>query len=197
MTLPRVQVDGRLTADPELRFTPSGFAVANFTVAGNDRVKKKDGSDEWEDGPTTFLRCSVWREQAENVAESLRKGDGVLVTGKLTQREYEHEGQKRTAFEVQVETIGPSLRWRSVPHGQRTERTSAPQEGAGDAWASVPRVPPARIAGPDAGAQQPVQPAQQPPVQQQPVQQQPVQQQPVMQPAQGGGWVQQYDEPPF
>lgn len=183
MGLPRVQMDGRLTADPELRFTPGGFAVANFTVAGNDRKKKQGSDSEWEDGPTTFLRCSVWREQAENVAESLRKGDNVLVTGKLTQHEYDDkEGNKRTAFEVQVETIGPSLRWRATPHGsqRRTERT---QEPAADPWASVPRIPPATVAGPDQVPQQPVQPPQ-PPVQQ------------PNQPA-WAGQPPAYDEPPF
>jgi single-strand DNA-binding protein len=178
--LPRVQMDGRLTADPELRFTPQGHAVANFTVAGNDR-KKDDATGEWSDGPATFLRCSVWREQAENVAESLRKGDAVLVTGKVTQREYDDkEGRKVTAYEVQVETIGPSLRWRATPHGQqkRTERTQeAPQE---DAWASVPRVPQARVAGPEGAPRQAVQPVQPP----------------VQQPA-WAGRPPAYDEPPF
>jgi single-stranded DNA-binding protein len=122
------------------------------------------------------------------VAESLRKGDNVLVTGKLTQHEYDDkDGNKRTAFEVQVETIGPSLRWRSTPHGQ-AKRTERVQEPAADPWASVPRIPPAQVAGPESAPQQAVQPPQ-PPVQ-------PPVQQPPNQPA-WAGQPPAYDEPPF
>jgi len=101
---------GNLTSDPELRFTPSGAAVANFTVACTPRSLDKV-TNEWKDGETTFLRCQVWRQYAENVAESLTKGARVIVTGRLKQRSYEtKEGEKRTSIEVDVEDIGPALR---------------------------------------------------------------------------------------
>jgi len=101
---------GNLTSDPELRFTPSGAAVANFTVACTPRALDKT-TNEWKDGETTFLRCQVWRQYAENVAESLTRGARVIVTGRLKQRSYEtKEGEKRTAIEVDVEDIGPALR---------------------------------------------------------------------------------------
>ena len=101
---------GNLTSDPELRFTPSGAAVANFTVACTPRTLDKN-TNEWKDGETTFLRCQVWRQYAENVAESLTKGARVIVTGRLKQRSYEtKEGEKRTSIEVDVEDIGPALR---------------------------------------------------------------------------------------
>ena len=104
--LPEVTVAGTLTADPELRFTPNGNAVANFTVAANDRRFDKNTS-EWVDAGATFLRCSIWRQAAENVAESLNRGNRVIVTGRLKQREYEdREGQKRTVFELDVTEIG-------------------------------------------------------------------------------------------
>ena len=131
MTLPTVTVVGRLTGDPELRFTPSGAAVANFTIAANDRRKQ---GDEWVDGPTTFLRCSVWREAAENVADSLIKGTEVIVVGRLTQRGWEtKEGEKRTALELAVDAIGPSLRYASA-------KVTKAQRGGGvpaqtDPWA--------------------------------------------------------------
>lgn len=109
--LPEITMAGTLTADPELRFTPSGVAVANFTVATNDRRFDKD-SNTWKDANATFLRCTIWRQPAEYVSESLSKGTRVLLTGTLRQREWEtDDGQKRYAFEVDVTEIGPSLRW--------------------------------------------------------------------------------------
>lgn len=100
---------GNLTADPELRFTPSGAAVAKFTIASTPRYFDK-ASNEWKDGDTLFLTCSVWRQAAENAAESLTKGMRVIVSGKLKQRSYEtKEGEKRTVYEVEVEDFGPSL----------------------------------------------------------------------------------------
>ena len=113
---------GNLTADPELRFTPSGAAVANFTVASTPRTFDRQ-SNEWKDGDTLFLRCSIWREAAENVAESLTKGTRVIVTGRLVQRSYEtREGEKRTVYELQVDEVGPSLRYASakVTRAQRS-----------------------------------------------------------------------------
>ena len=106
-----ITVVGNLTGDPELRFTPSGAAVANFTVASTPRTFDKN-SNEWKDGDALFLRCSVWRQAAENVAESLSKGTAVIVQGRLKQRSYEtKEGEKRTVYELDVDEIGPSLRW--------------------------------------------------------------------------------------
>jgi single-strand DNA-binding protein len=106
-----ITVVGNLTADPELRFTPSGAAVANFTIASTPRTFDKN-SNEWKDGEALFLRCSCWRQMAENVAESLQKGMGVVAQGRLKQRSYEtKEGEKRTVVELEVDEIGPSLRW--------------------------------------------------------------------------------------
>jgi single-strand DNA-binding protein len=106
-----VTVIGNLTNDPELRFTPSGAAVASFTVASSSRVLDKT-TNEWKDGDTVFMRCSVWRQYAENVAESLTKGTRVIVSGRLKQRSYEtREGEKRTVMELEVEDVGPALRY--------------------------------------------------------------------------------------
>lgn len=105
-----ITVIGNLTADPELRFTPSGAAVANFTIASTPRSFDKQ-TNEWKDGETLFMRCSLWRTAAENAAESLVKGARVIAQGRLTQRSYDTaEGEKRTVVELQVEEIGPSLR---------------------------------------------------------------------------------------
>lgn len=117
-----ITVVGNLTADPELRFTPSGAAVANFTVASTPRTFDRQ-SNEWKDGDTLFLRCSIWREAAENVAESLTKGTRVVVQGRLVQRSYEtREGEKRTVYEMQVDEVGPSLRYASAKL-TRTQRS--------------------------------------------------------------------------
>lgn len=106
-----ITVVGNLTADPDLRFTPSGAAVANFTVASTPRIYDRQ-SGEWKDGDALFLRCNIWREAAENVAESLSRGSRVIVTGRLRQRSFEtREGEKRTVYEVEVDEIGPSLRY--------------------------------------------------------------------------------------
>lgn len=130
-------VFGRLTSDPELRYTQSGFAVANFTVASTPR-KLDRSSNEWVDGDTLFLRCSVWRDYAENVAASLVRGVAVVVNGKLRQESYETaEGEKRTTYLLDVDEIGPSLRYATAVI------TRKPREGAAplDAWA------PADVAG--------------------------------------------------
>jgi single-strand DNA-binding protein len=106
-----ITVVGNLTDDPELRFTPSGAAVASFTVASTPRMFDKN-SNEWKDGDALFLRCSIWRQAAENVAESLTKGMRVVVQGRLRQRSYEtREGEKRTVVELEVEEVGPSLKY--------------------------------------------------------------------------------------
>lgn len=115
-----------LTSDPELRFTPSGSAVANFTTASTPRTFDRQ-SNEWKDGETLFLRASVWREAAENVAESLTKGMRVIVSGRLKSRSYEtKEGEKRTVIELEVDEIGPSLRYANVSRGfNKAEGSSA------------------------------------------------------------------------
>ena len=106
-----ITVVGNLTADPELRFTPSGAAVANFTVASTPRTFDKN-TNEWKDGEALFLSCSVWRQAAENVAESLVRGSRVIVSGRLKARSYEtREGEKRTVFEIDVDEVGPSLKY--------------------------------------------------------------------------------------
>jgi single-strand DNA-binding protein len=105
-----ITVIGNLTNDPELRFTPSGQAVASFTIASTPRTMDRQ-TNEWKDGDTLFLRCSVWRQAAENVAESLHKGFRVIVQGRLKQRSFEtREGEKRTVVELDVDEVGPSLR---------------------------------------------------------------------------------------
>jgi single-strand DNA-binding protein len=106
-----ITVVGNLTADPELRFTPSGAAVANFTVASTPRTFDRQ-SGEWKDGEALFLRCNIWRQAAENVAESLTRGARVVVQGRLRQRSFEtREGEKRTVVEMEVDEVGPSLRY--------------------------------------------------------------------------------------
>jgi single-strand DNA-binding protein len=106
-----ITIIGNLTNDPELRFTPSGAAVANFTVASTPRTFDRN-SNEWKDGETLFMRCSVWREAAENVAESLTRGARVIVSGRLRSRTYDtKEGEKRTVVELEVDEVGPSLRY--------------------------------------------------------------------------------------
>ncbi|MEN9711736.1 MAG: hypothetical protein RL441_1728 [Actinomycetota bacterium] len=134
---------GNLTSDPELRFTPSGAAVANFTVACTPRTLDKQ-TNEWKDGETTFLRCQVWRQYAENVAESLTRGARVIVTGRLKQRSYEtKEGEKRTAIEVDVEDIGPALRNATAKITKSAGGpSSAPGSSAGSAVVDDPWAQP-------------------------------------------------------
>jgi single-strand DNA-binding protein len=131
-----ITVIGNLTADPELRFTPSGAAVANFTLASTPRTFDRQ-SNEWKDGETLFLRASVWREMAENVAESITKGTRCIVTGRLKSRSFENkEGQKQTVIELEVDEIGPSLRY-STAKVTRTARNGAAQAGQGGSYDPV------------------------------------------------------------
>jgi single-strand DNA-binding protein len=155
-----ITIVGNLTADPELRFTPSGAAVANFTVASTPRIYDRQ-SGEWKDGEALFLRCNIWREAAENVAESLTRGSRVIVQGRLKQRSFEtREGEKRTVFEVEVDEIGPSLRYATAKVNKASrsggggggfggggggQRQPAAQTGGGagggtgdDPWGSAP-----------------------------------------------------------
>ena len=133
-----ITVVGNLTADPELRFTPTGAAVASFTVASTPRAVDK-ASGEWKDGEALFLRCSVWRQYAENVAESLTKGQRVIATGRLKQRSYEdREGVKRTVVELDVEEVGPALRFATAKLVKvaRGSTTTTANQGAGDPFAT-------------------------------------------------------------
>jgi single-strand DNA-binding protein len=120
-----ITVIGNLTQDPELRFTPSGAAVANFTVASTPRYMDRQ-TNEWKDGETLFMRCSVWREAAENVAESLVRGSRVIVSGRLKSRSWDDKetGQKRTTIELEVDEVGPSLRY-------ATAKVNKTQRGGG------------------------------------------------------------------
>lgn len=125
-----ITVIGNLVSDPELRFTPSGSAVANFTVASTPRTFDKN-KNEWVDGETLFLRAAVWREAAENVAESLTKGMRVIVSGRLKSRSYEtKEGEKRTVIELEVDEVGPSLKYANAKVN-RTQRSGNGGQGSG------------------------------------------------------------------
>lgn len=133
-----VTLVGNITDDPELRFTPSGAAVANFTVAVNRRTRNDDGT--WDDKLDGFFRCSCWRNLAENVSESLHKGTRVIVVGRLQQRSWEdQEGNKRSTFEVQVDEVAPSLRWATATV-QKSQRSSggAPMGGGSPAPGGAP-----------------------------------------------------------
>jgi single-strand DNA-binding protein len=204
-----ITIIGNLTADPELRFTPSGAAVANFTVASTPRQFDRQ-SNEWKDGETLFMRCSVWRDAAENVAESLQRGTRVIVSGRLKSRSYEtKEGEKRTVVEMDVDEIGPSLR-SATAKVNKTQRGGAGGGGFGggqggqggsgwgapagggqagqaeDPWATGGSTPAGQSAGGQGGSYggwgQPAggQPS-------------------APQGGQGGGWgtAPSYDEPPF
>jgi single-strand DNA-binding protein len=128
-------VIGNLTDDPELRFTPSGAAVAKFRVASTPRFMDK-ASGEWKDGDPLFLACTVWRQAAENVAESLQRGARVIVSGRLRQRSYEtREGEKRTVYELEVDEIGPSLRY-ATAKVQKMSRSGGGGGGGGGFGAS-------------------------------------------------------------
>ena len=143
-----ITVIGNLTADPELRWTQSGAAVADFTVASTPRTYDRNAG-EWRDGDTLFMRCSVWRETAENVAESLRKGMRVIVQGRLTQRSYDtQQGERRTVVELQVDEVGPSLRraraqvTRTAPAGGHQRVSDLPGLGQRQARAARAQAKP-------------------------------------------------------
>ncbi|MFI6325109.1 single-stranded DNA-binding protein [Nonomuraea sp. NPDC050556] len=134
-----ITVIGNLTADPDMRYTPAGVAVAAFTVASTRRTYDKQ-TGKWADGDTLFLRCSVWREVADHVTESLTKGTRVIVTGRLKQRDYEDkDGIKRTIYEIDVEEVGPSLRF-ATAKPTKAARQNAPHPAdtpGGDPWTST------------------------------------------------------------
>ncbi|MGW7437266.1 single-stranded DNA-binding protein [Streptomyces sp. NPDC054849] len=141
-----ITVVGNLVDDPELRFTPSGAAVAKFRVASTPRTFDRQ-TNEWKDGESLFLTCSVWRQAAENVAESLQRGMRVIVQGRLRQRSYEdREGVKRTVYELDVEEVGPSLKNATAKVTKTTGRGGQggyggggqPQGGGGGNWGGAP-----------------------------------------------------------
>lgn len=134
---PQITVVGHLVADPDLRFLPSGAAVANFTVASTPRTFDKD-SGEWKDGEALFMRCSIWRQAAEHVADSLTKGARVIVTGRLKQRSYEtKDGEKRTVVELDVDEVGPSLRY-ATASVKKAARSSGGSQSNDTGWGDGP-----------------------------------------------------------
>lgn len=133
----QITIIGNLTDDPSLRFIQSGAAVVNFTVAEANR-KFDRAKNEWIEGEATFWRCSLWREAAENVAESLTKGTRVIVAGTTVSRSWDDNGQKRTVTEIQVDEIGPSLKFATAKpvRNQRTGNSAPPPASTDDPWAS-------------------------------------------------------------
>jgi single-strand DNA-binding protein len=129
-----VTIVGNVTDDPELRFTPSGLPVATFTVAVNTRIRK---NDQWEDRTDGFFRCSCWRDMAENVAESLTKGTRVMVVGRIQEQRWEdQEGGKRSRVEIQVDEVGPTLRWATVQVTKSQRSGGSGSGGGGGDWGS-------------------------------------------------------------
>lgn len=135
-----ITVVGNLTADAELRFTPSGVAVANFTVASTPRTFDKS-SGEWKDQPALFMRCNVWRQQAESVAETLTRGMRVMAVGRLVQRSFEHDGQKRSVVELEVDEVGPSLKYATAKVNKVLRSSGDTTGGSQDPWGSSPSAP--------------------------------------------------------
>lgn len=128
-----ITVVGNLTADPELRHTNNGVALASFTIASTPKIYDRQ-SNEWRDGEALFLRCTVWREYAENVVNSLTKGARVIARGNLKQRNYEtKEGERRTSYELEVDEIGPSLRFATAQINRSQPRGSSPFAAGGSA----------------------------------------------------------------
>ena len=187
-----ITIIGNITGDPELRFTLSGAAVANFTVASTPRAFDRQ-SNEWKDGETLFMRCSVWRDAAENVAESLQRGTRVIVSGRLKSRSYEtKEGEKRTVIEMEVDEVGP----RCATRPPRSTRPSAVAVVAAASAAAASRAAAGAAASSRKTCGRPVRPVAVVP--QQAGGQQGGGQQGGGQ--QGGGWgggAPSYDEPPF
>ncbi|MER7009936.1 single-stranded DNA-binding protein [Saccharopolyspora sp. NPDC000359] len=141
-----ITVVGNLTADPELRFTPSGAAVANFTVASTPRAYDRQ-SAEWKDGEPLFLRCSIWRQAAENVTESLTRGMRVIVLGRLRQRSFQtKEGEKRTVVELDVDEIGPSLRYATATVNKPDRQGAKTNPPPTDPWGAAPAGQPSGFA---------------------------------------------------
>ena len=150
-----ITVVGNLVDDPELRFTPSGAAVANFRIASTPRIMDRQ-TNEWKDGDALFLSCSVWRQAAENVAESLQKGMRVVVQGRLKQRQYEtREGEKRTVVELDVDEVGPSLKYATAKVTRTTRQGGGGgYSGGGGGQGDDPWAGPAPQSGGQQGGQQ-------------------------------------------
>lgn len=191
--LPNVTMEGRLVANPELQFLPSGAALCKFRVAANDR-KRNAQTGQYEDGDPIFLSVTCWRNMAENVAETVQQGDLVVITGRLKQRDYEVEGQRRTSYEIDADDIGVSLRFGSA-RLNRTQRQGQPQQGQyqgqgqDDPWAQAAQQGRANATVGQNVRQQ----APQPPQQAQQQVQQGWQQTPYVDPGQQPS----YGEPPF
>ncbi|WP_205472933.1 single-stranded DNA-binding protein [Nocardioides sp. SYSU D00038] len=150
-----ITVVGNLVDDPELRFTPSGAAVANFRIASTPRTFDRQ-TNEWKDGDALFLSCSVWRQAAENVAESLQRGMRVVVQGRLKQRQYEtREGEKRTVIELEVEEVGPSLKYATakVTRASRSGGGGGYSGGGGGGQSAAPADDPWATPAPQQGGQ--------------------------------------------
>lgn len=134
--LPQVSVEGTVVADPELRFSPSGVAVGRFRVAANSRKFDKE-SNEWKDDKSLFIQCTCFKQLAENVAESVVKGDLVVVTGRLQTDEWEtNEGEKRSQIVLIADNVGASVRFRTIRHGERTGATRSQSREEYDPWQS-------------------------------------------------------------
>ena len=151
-----ITVVGNLVEDPELRYTPSGAGVAKFRIASTPRSFDK-ASGEWKDGEPLFLPCNIWRDAAEHVAESLKRGDRVIVTGRLRQRSYEtREGEKRTVYELEVDEIGPSLKWATATLTKTSKGGGRDRDaGAPSGFGSGPGREPARAAASDFDSEPP------------------------------------------
>jgi single-strand DNA-binding protein len=153
----QITIVGNLVDDPQLRYTPTGNAVANFRVASTPRFRDQ-ASGEWKDGDSLFLTCNVWRQAAENVAESLQRGMRVIVSGRLRQRSYEtREGEKRTVYEIEVDEVGPSLRSASAKVTRSARATAGAGTGGrgGDPWAADGSAADGSAAGGGDGAEPP------------------------------------------
>lgn len=131
-----ITINGNLTADPELKYLPNGAAVANFTIASTPRSFNKN-TKEWEDGEALFMRCSLWREAAENLVNSLSKGTRVIATGRLKQRSFEKNGEKRSVTELDVDEIGPSLKYVTAVI-TKAGKGGSPAAAAADPWGGDP-----------------------------------------------------------
>jgi len=153
-----ITVVGNLVDDPDLRFTPSGAAVANFRIASTPRTFDRQ-TNEWKDGETLWLGCAVWRQAAENVAESLQKGMRVIVHGRLKSRSYEtREGEKRTVFEIDVDEVGPSLKSATAKVTKASRSGGFDNSGGGSNYGAPPNDPwasPAPAASPSGAAADP------------------------------------------
>lgn len=149
-----ITIIGNLTADPDLRFTANGTSVANFTIASTPRTFNKQTS-QWEDGEALFMRCTAWKHLAEHIAESLKRGAGVIAQGRLRQRSFEtREGENRTVVELTVDDIGPSLRYATAKIAKAT-RATGDRPAESDPWSDAPAASSDEFVGAGAGSDAP------------------------------------------